>query len=71
MSEEGLILAIGRLERALARVEASAAKPAPPAPPVEDSDAQAALLSLAERHDKLKQQVETAITALDRLIAKG
>ncbi|MCJ8156018.1 hypothetical protein [Sphingomonas sp. LaA6.9] len=64
MSEDRLILAIGRLERALSRVEAAAGRP------VRTHD-DAALQSLSERHEKLKSQVESAIEALDRLIAKG
>lgn len=34
-------------------------------------EAEAKLQSLTERHEKLKQQVETAIDALDRLIEKA
>ncbi|WOK37181.1 hypothetical protein [Sphingomonas sp. C3-2] len=71
MSEEGLVLAIERLERALSRVEAAADRPAP----VTDNNgahaAEEALLSLQHRHDHLKQQVDNVIGALDRLIEKG
>ncbi|RJF85351.1 hypothetical protein [Sphingomonas cavernae] len=68
MSEDRLILAIGRLERALSRVEAAAARPAEQS---RGDESEAALQSLSERHDKLKRQVESAIGALDQLIAKG
>lgn len=70
MSEEGLILAIGRLERALSRVEKAASRPAA-ADDQAAEEAERALLSMSERHERLKHQVETAIGALDRLIAKG
>jgi hypothetical protein len=71
MSEDRLILAIGRMERALARVEAAAA--APVAPPIEANAAadQTAYSSLQDRHERLKTRVEAAITALDGIIAKG
>lgn len=62
MSEDRLILAIGRLERALSRVETVAGS---------DDRNEAALLALTARHEKLKHQVESAIDALDRLIGKG
>ena len=70
MSEDRLILAIGRLERALARVENAAQKSAVSAPPV-DHEAQAAWNALSTKHERLKQQVEGAIVALDGIIAKG
>lgn len=66
MSEDRLILAIGRMERALARVEAAAGR-TPPAP-VGDDDA---FRALAAKHDKLKSNVDAAIAALDGIIAKG
>lgn len=70
MSEDRLILAIGRMERALARVEAAAANPAAPAVETNPAD-RAAYRSLQDRHDRLKRRVETAIAALDGIIAKG
>ena len=70
MSEDRLILAIGRLERAVSRVEASALKAAPPPLPA-DPDARAALDALTTRHDRLKRHVEGAIAVLDGIIAKG
>ncbi|MBY8823135.1 hypothetical protein [Sphingomonas colocasiae] len=70
MSEDRLILAIGRMERALARVEAAAATPVPPAVEANGVD-ENVHRSLQERHDRLKTRVEAAITALDGIIAKG
>lgn len=70
MSEDRLILAIGRLERALARVETVASRPRSETVTT-DPEVQANLATLTSRHEKLKQQVEGAIAALDRIIAKG
>ncbi|MBB5685128.1 hypothetical protein [Sphingobium boeckii] len=70
MSEDRLILAIGRLERALARVE-NAAQKSPASTPAANNETQAAWDALSTRHDRLKQQVEGAIAALDGIIAKG
>lgn len=67
MSEDRLILAIGRLERALSRVEAAASKPAA----IQDNGARVELETLSARHDRLKHQVESAIIAIDQLVAKG
>lgn len=59
------------MERALARVEA-AATATPVAPTVEANMADhAAHRSLQDRHERLKTRVETAIAALDGIIAKG
>lgn len=72
MSEDRLILAIGRLERGLARIEAMADRPPPPAAPAEPDPArEAQLLSLTHRHDRLKGRVESAIASIDAIIAKG
>lgn len=61
MTDERLILAIGRLERALSRVETrlAAGTGAPP------SDT-----ALAARHDRLRAETSAAIEAIDRLIAR-
>lgn len=58
------------MERALARVEASAVSPAMPAIETNLVD-QSAHRSLQDRHDRLKTRVEAAIAALDGIIAKG
>ena len=70
MSEDRLILAIGRLERAVSRVEASALVAATPPAPA-DPETLAALQQLTQRHDQLKRHVEGAIAVLDGIIAKG
>lgn len=63
MGSERLTSAIQRLDRALARVEAAAARPArPPAP-------DHAHEKLLERHRILRGQVEAAIKRMDVLIA--
>ena len=69
MSEDRLILAIGRLERGLARVEAAAARRSEAPPPAPDRSTE--LAALGERHERLKTSVERAIAALDRLIDKS
>ncbi len=56
--------AIGRIERALARIEAAATKVKEPAPR-DDSD----LRQLREVHQALRGKVEGAITQIDRLLA--
>lgn len=70
MSEDRLILAIGRMERALARVEGAAVGRQAAMADTSAAD-QAAYRSLEERHARLKARVESAITALDGIIAKG
>ena len=71
MSEDRLILAIGRLERAVSRVEASALNAVAAAPGTDQDETQSALRALSVRHDRLRQRVEGAITVLDGIIAKG
>ena len=58
MIEQRFIVAIGRIERALARIEKSAALPAPKG----DND-------LAERHEKLKSETRIALRDLDKILA--
>jgi len=58
--------AIGRIERALARLDAVADRPAPPSPPRDDSE----LLRLREAHGTLRSQVESVIAQIDGLIGK-
>ena len=66
MSEDRLILAIGRMERALARVEAAAGRPGTSV--VKDDTT---FRTLEDKHERLKNSVDAAIRALDGLIAKG
>lgn len=64
MTDRRLILALGRLERALARVEAGiAATPQP-----FGHDESEALFRLAERHRTLREAAESAIERIDRLL---
>ena len=64
MTDRRLILALGRLERALARAEAAIAD----APPVFGHDESEALFRLAERHRTLREATESAIERIDRLL---
>ena len=63
MTDRRLILALGRLERAIARVEAGmeAARPF-------GHDENEALFRLAERHRTLREATESAIDRIDRLL---
>jgi len=64
MTDRRLILALGRLERALARVEASLdASPRPLS-----HDESEALFRLAERHRTLREAAKSAIERIDRLL---
>jgi hypothetical protein len=64
MSDDRLITAIGRLERALSRIEAKATIPArAPAIIVQRADD-----GLEERHHLLRARTQAAITRLDQLI---
>ena len=58
MIEQRFIVAIGRIERALSRIEKSAASPVPTG----DND-------LAERHERLKSETLMAIQDLDKILA--
>jgi len=62
MSDDRLITAIGRLERALSRIEAKGTAPAR-APAIE-----ARTDDLEERHQRLRARTHEAIERLDRLI---
>ena len=57
--------AIRRIERAVARIEAAAERPAPPAGPSEDYE------QLREAHDALRRRVAGAIGQIDQLIEAG
>jgi hypothetical protein len=67
MVSERAMEAVGRIERALARLDAVADRPAPPPPPQDDSE----LLRLRDAHRTLRGQVESVIAQIDGLIAKG
>ena len=58
MIEQRFFVAIGRIERALSRIEKSAIAPASAG----DND-------LAERHEKLKSETHMAIQDLDKILA--
>lgn len=58
MAEQRLIVAIGRIERALSRLEQLPV----PAPSSGDDD-------LLQRHEKLKSETRTAIADIDRILA--
>jgi hypothetical protein len=60
MVGQRLIVAIGRIERALSRLEQA------PAPLTGDGDAE-----LSERHEKLKSETRAAIAEIDRILAGG
>ena len=68
MAQEQLIVAIGRLERALSRIEqadiSSNGLAVNGAPAVGDAD-------LAMRHDQLKAETRAAIKEIDALISAG
>lgn len=66
MPDQRALAAIGRIERALARIEAAAAEPAAP-PPRDDSE----LIELRQVHQALRSKVEGAIAQIDRLIDTG
>jgi hypothetical protein len=58
MIEKRFIVAIGRIESALARIEKSATSPVPKG----DND-------LSERHEKLKSETRIALQDLDKILA--
>lgn len=58
MTDARTLIAIGRLDQALARIEA-AARAAPAADP-----------ELARRHERLRARTRDAVAALDRLIGE-
>ena len=60
MAEERFIVAIGRIERALSRIEKLATTPAA-------GDA----TDLAERHEKLKSETLSAIQDMDKILASA
>ena len=66
MADDRAMEAIGRIERALTRIEAAAAKQPEPAPR-DDSE----LRQLRDVHQALRGKVEGAIDQIDRLLAAG
>jgi hypothetical protein len=64
MTDRRLILALGRLERALARVEGGVETMPQPF----GHDENEALFRLAERHRTLREATESAIERIDRLL---
>ena len=66
MADDRAMEAIGRIERALARIEAAAAKQ-PEQAPRDDTE----LRQLREVHQALRGKVEGAIGQIDRLLAAG
>jgi len=65
MAEDRATQAIGRIERALARLEAAAERP--PQPGRDEGE----LIRLREVHQSLRAKVEGAITEIDRMLAAG
>ncbi len=66
MSDDRAMQAIGRIERALARIDAAASKTPEPAPRDESE-----LRQLREVHQSLRGKVEGAISQIDRLLAEA
>jgi hypothetical protein len=71
MGDERVTAAIGRIERALARIDSLPPRPAvPPAPPPHPGDdGRAAVLEAANR--AFRSKVEGAIAQIDRLLEGG
>jgi hypothetical protein len=66
MADERALAAIGRIERALARIEAAASRPTPP-PQASVTDSPE-FTELREAHRALRSHVEGAIGQIDRLL---
>jgi hypothetical protein len=67
MGDEKVIELIGRIDRALARIEAAARAPAPSQPTPDDGR----VAALEETHRALRARVERAIAQIDRLLDAG
>ena len=67
MADDRALAALRRLERALARIEAAADRPAP-APAPTASAASEDYARLKEAHDSLRRRVAGAIGQIDQLI---
>ena len=68
MADQRALDAVARIERALARIEAAATRPAPPLPVHEESES---FRRLRDAHDALRRQVAGAIGQIDELIREG
>lgn len=66
MGDEQALAAIGRIERALARIEAAAGRPPRP-----DPTQGLMIAELREAHRALRGTVASAISELDTLLANG
>ncbi|MFC4292220.1 hypothetical protein ACFOWX_07305 [Sphingorhabdus arenilitoris] len=62
MSNERLILAIGRMERALSKLEQASVQPRGVTPPNDE---------LSAKYDKLKAETRAVLADLDHLIAQS
>lgn len=65
MSENGALTALGRIERALARIEAATARA--PQPPANERQ----MAELAARHDALRAETRQALADLDKLLSEA
>ena len=70
MGQDKAGIAIARIERALARIEAAASRPAP-TPSYEQSADSEAADELRRAHQALRSRVQSAITEIDGLLADG
>ena len=68
MGQDRAGIAIARIERALARIEAAASRPAPTPPYQQGADSEAAD-ELRRAHLALRSRVQSAISDLDGLLA--
>lgn len=68
MADQRALDAISRIERALARIEAAASRPAAPAASAQDDEG---YQRLHEAHATLRARVAGAIGEIDRMIANG
>ncbi len=72
MSDDRLMTAIGRLERALSRIETLQQNlPALPLGLGEDQVSAAVHRRLHDRNTVLRRQVESAVRRIDRLLSEG
>jgi hypothetical protein len=67
VTDERLIVAIGRLDQALTRLESAVHSAAPSAPAAGSAE----LTELRVRHERLKGRTQEAVAALDRLIGSA
>ncbi|MBV9841772.1 MAG: hypothetical protein JOY99_09625 [Sphingomonadaceae bacterium] len=63
MTDERLVLAVGRLERAIARLEAL-----PPPRPSSETVSRGDYAALEARHRRLRDSTASALAGIDRLI---